>query len=475
MGNEVDEDLIEATIRRVAEAQAARAQSGAPAEAEGQLPASDAPVGELASPEEDAIEATIRRVAEANAARQQAVSASEPEPEGYAPELPANPDVIPDEDAIEATIRRAAETNAARQQSEAPAAGAPLSFATAAPPEDDDPIEATIRRVAAERAAREAELASAPAASADPVHDAIAHAEATIEQADDEVASVPEMPLLHLVPPPPRSVSEHEALASSSQSDSGASSAYGRPRLVANGDVEGLASAVSNTDVNVLRAELHTIASQVEELAARVHALGAKIGGIAVGSNDASADSVISTPPKNFEDDWDDTPQLPRIPLGGPPRPAIMRDPSPMTATAQHLVEDASPTHDDESRLAPMAERTPLPPRAEPAFDPPRPVSPPEPEAKRGFDLLPKTYRITVEDKRRGVDLVPLHRALLGMDGVKDMSLLSYSNGVAIVAVETANGIDPDALNRSVSRAMARAVKVEVHNDTTMVVKVAED
>ena len=69
---------------------------------------------------------------------------------------------------------------------------------------------------------------------------------------------------------------------------------------------------------------------------------------------------------------------------------------------------------------------------------------------------FPRQYRITVEDKRRGVDLVPLHRAIQGMQNVKDMSLLSYSNGVAIVALETIGGIDPDVLGAAVARAMSR-------------------
>jgi hypothetical protein len=351
-----------------------------------------------------------------------------------------------------------------------------LSFATAAAPAEDDPIEATIRRVAAERAAREADLASAPDASADAVHEAIAHAEATVEQAVDEVVTVQETPLLHLVPHAEATIAEDESLRTLDGFDLGANTAYRRPRLVDNGQVAGSASVASNSDVDALREELRTITSQIEDLTARVRALAGKIDGIADGSSLASVTEVASPPtPKNFDDDWDDTPQLPRIPLGGPPRPAILRDPSPMTATAEHLVEDAPAAREDEARPTPFAERAPQPSRPEPAFEAQRPAPQPEPEAKRGFDLLPKTYRITVEDKRRGVDLVPLHRALLGMDGVKDMSLLSYSNGVAIVAVETTNGIDPDALNRSVSRAMARAVKVEVHNDTTMVVKVAED
>ena len=73
----------------------------------------------------------------------------------------------------------------------------------------------------------------------------------------------------------------------------------------------------------------------------------------------------------------------------------------------------------------------------------------------RGFELLPRTYRLTVEDKRRGVDLVPLHRALLGMDGVRDMSLLSYSNGTAIVALETTVELIPTS-SRKPCRALWR-------------------
>ena len=88
--------------------------------------------------------------------------------------------------------------------------------------------------------------------------------------------------------------------------------------------------------------------------------------------------------------------------------------------------------------------------------------------------MLPRNYRITVEDKRRGVDLVPLHPALLGLNGVKDMSLLSYSNGVAIVALEATTEINPDALGAAVAHAMARETKVEVHNEQTMVVKLAD-
>jgi len=61
------------------------------------------------------------------------------------------------------------------------------------------------------------------------------------------------------------------------------------------------------------------------------------------------------------------------------------------------------------------------------------------------------------------------------MDGVRDMSLLSYSNGVAIVSLDTVDQLDPDALCSAISRAMSRPARVEVHNESTMVVKLAED
>jgi hypothetical protein len=104
----------------------------------------------------------------------------------------------------------------------------------------------------------------------------------------------------------------------------------------------------------------------------------------------------------------------------------------------------------------------------------PKPL-PPFVEPKRGFDLLPRNYRITVEDRRGGVDLVPLHRAMLGLEGVRDMSLLSYNNGVAIVALETADELDPEAMRLSVGRAMQCDARVEVHNESTMVVKLNEE
>ncbi len=190
-----------------------------------------------------------------------------------------------------------------------------------------------------------------------------------------------------------------------------------------------------------LRRELEDTRRQLQTLAARVDA-----------ALSAPAHEALRSAPQQTQsdDDWDDTPQLPRVPIGTPPRPGIVREPSPPMASAAQR-SDAGAGVESASAAVP----TPAP--------------------KRGLELLARTYRITVEDKRRGVDLVPLHRALLGMDGVRDISLLSYSNGTAIVALEATGEIAPDVLGAAVSRAMARELKVEVHNEQTMVIKLAED
>jgi hypothetical protein len=129
-------------------------------------------------------------------------------------------------------------------------------------------------------------------------------------------------------------------------------------------------------------------------------------------------------------------------------------------------------------RAAPARDGAAVAERAAPDVIDTRPLPKPLPplvEPKRGFDLLPRNYRITVEDRRGGVDLVPLHRAMLGMEGVRDMSLLSYNNGVAIVALETTDELDPEAMRTSVARAMQCDARVEVHNESTMVVKLNEE
>jgi hypothetical protein len=337
-------------------------------------------------PEEDLIEATIRRVAEAKAAREAAEQAGDAvEPSAPEPDEPDQPEAEP------------------------PAVAAvdawPDPGAThAAPSVDEDLIEATIRRVAAARAAKESEAS---------------HEDESEAVAPEPAGAAIEMPVGEAVAP---LIAPRPIYAAVPEPAPAAPSGDGR----------------WTAEVHALQREVAAMQGMLRELQARVDAAFAIANAAAPARRDAAQD-----------DGWDDAPQLPRLPLGQPPRPAILRNPTPMTATAEHLVE-----YDD-------------------ADD--RSASPDEAPSKRGLDLLPRTYRVTVEDKRRGVDLVPLHRALLGMDGVRDMSLLSYSNGVAIVSIEMVHELDPEGLRAAVARAMSRDAKVEVHNDTTMVVKLAEE
>jgi hypothetical protein len=329
-------------------------------------------------PEEDLIEATIRRVAEAKAAREATDEAGAVvEPDGTDPAEPETP------------------------QAEDPAVAAVDAWpgpseGHAAPAVDEDLIEATIRRVAEARAAKEAEASHG-------------------EEADvPEIEMPAEEAVAPVVVPRPIHAPEPEPAPAEPSAD-------GR----------------WTAEVHALQQEVAAMQGMLRELQARVDAAYAIASASAPARREAPQD----------EEDWDDSPRLPRLPLGQPPRP-VFRNPTPMTATAEHLVEDV------EDAAAPDAGEAP---------------------PRRGFDLLPRTYRVTVEDKRRGVDLVPLHRALLGMDGVRDMSLLSYSNGVAIISIEMVHELDPELLRTAVARAMSREAKVEVHNETTMVVKLAEE
>ena len=364
----------------------------------------------------------------------------------------------PDEDLIEATIRRVAASKAARlpdpidEPADAfdnhaviapslhlvPATGEHRRDAAppARPAADESLIEATLRRIEAQQAERAADAA----ADGSPAHEALPERDTSpdlhlVRSGDDGHDEVP----LPLSAPP---TSAHLPLDIAPEQESADTSA-GAP----------------SSDIAALRRDLDDTRRQLIELSARVEAMLGSPAEQARRSNHpqpALAQSGARATSGHSDDDFDDAPALTRMDTGLPPRPAIIRDPSPMPApggTIEQPKSAAPTTHQAE----------------------PIPAAPAGAAPKRGFDLLPRTYRITVEDKRRGVDLVPLHRALLGMAGVRDMSLLSYSNGTAIVALEATTEIAPDALGAAVSHAMAREVEVEVHNEQTMVVKLAED
>ena len=78
----------------------------------------------------------------------------------------------------------------------------------------------------------------------------------------------------------------------------------------------------------------------------------------------------------------------------------------------------------------------------------------------RGLDLLPRQYLMTVEDRERAVDLIPLHRALQTLTGVQEVSLVSLANGVPVVSLRTDRELDMDRMRTSVETAMDRECEV---------------
>jgi hypothetical protein len=82
------------------------------------------------------------------------------------------------------------------------------------------------------------------------------------------------------------------------------------------------------------------------------------------------------------------------------------------------------------------------------------------PDERRGLDLLPQQYLITVEDKDSHLDLVPLHRALQGLAPMDDFSLVSYVNGVPVVSFRSTGGFPIERLGEVVGEAFDRDCEV---------------
>jgi len=127
--------------------------------------------------------------------------------------------------------------------------------------------------------------------------------------------------------------------------------------------------------------------------------------------------------------------------------------------------------------------RSQAPPRSEDATPPaPPPAQEPAeaaPPPPRGLDLLPRSYTITVEDRqeedrRTSVDLAPLHRALMAIEGVRDLSLVSYTHGVAVISLEAQSEITTSDLESAIAEAMQRDCTVVARDEYRIHVRVAD-
>ena len=82
------------------------------------------------------------------------------------------------------------------------------------------------------------------------------------------------------------------------------------------------------------------------------------------------------------------------------------------------------------------------------------------PTEPRGLNLLPQQCLITVEDRERSVDLVPLHRALLSLAKMEDISLVSCANGTPVVSLRVVGELDQAKLQEAVSTALDQECEV---------------
>ena len=202
--------------------------------------------------------------------------------------------------------------------------------------------------------------------------------------------------------------------------------------------------------------------SDSNQMAARLEALTAKFDQLAgsAGLTPAGAPRPTLVPhaPTTSDDDSDDAPQMPRVPMGGPPRPAIIRNPSPMSATAEHLVDvepEGASDRDARARAGgtgALCRSVPTPARTADSRAGAPCLSP-----GADSELLPRTYRITVEDKRRGVtSSLSIVRCWGWTASTTWRAELQRWHRDSLIKTPSERHRAPTSSTRRVSRAMAR-------------------
>ena len=124
-------------------------------------------------------------------------------------------------------------------------------------------------------------------------------------------------------------------------------------------------------------------------------------------------------------------------------------------ARIEMLPADASPEQRARSTFERLWERIELERRERAAQD-----SGEQAQSRKGLELLPQEYLMTVEDREGKVDLIPLHRALLAFVPVENISLLSFANGVPVISLRSQGELNLDRLGAAVSAGMDRQCEV---------------
>jgi hypothetical protein len=72
----------------------------------------------------------------------------------------------------------------------------------------------------------------------------------------------------------------------------------------------------------------------------------------------------------------------------------------------------------------------------------------------------PYSYTVTVEEMGSRVRLVPLHQSLSQVEGVRELSLKSYINGVAVVSIDSETELEASVLEEALSTGMHQSCRV---------------
>lgn len=81
------------------------------------------------------------------------------------------------------------------------------------------------------------------------------------------------------------------------------------------------------------------------------------------------------------------------------------------------------------------------------------------------------SYTVTVEDVGAKVKLVPLHQSLSQVEGVRELSLKSYANGIAVVRVDSEVELDAPLLQEAISAGMNRACRITAGEGPSFLVR----
>ena len=85
------------------------------------------------------------------------------------------------------------------------------------------------------------------------------------------------------------------------------------------------------------------------------------------------------------------------------------------------------------------------------------------------------SYTVTVEEVGSRVKLVPLHQSLSQVEGVRELSLKSYTNGVAVVSIDSDIDLEASVLQEALSTGMNQVCRVISGEGSSFLVRMGGD